>query len=312
MHSKDEIDFKDLLKQPLRLFGVTYVYFLMLGGLLGVYYLWTLNESSFNSVQPVVLKDSAQFVSDVPMQRGGLIAPVNVAVIAKPTKELIAKGANLYKSNCASCHGDNGMGDGLSAAALTVKPRSFHSSTEWKNGSKISNIYRTLQDGILVSGMPAFNYNPAEDRFAMIHFIRSLTSDYPVDSLSELMELEKQYNLSKGSQLPAQIPVKIAIQKIIIEHENDVKSVEKIGDRIKVSSDADAGVKLALKISTDPKKLASTAFAVRGKNFDEFVKIVSADPHTLGFKPEVVRLSSGEWNSLYSFFTQLGIDSKKL
>jgi mono/diheme cytochrome c family protein len=309
MHPKDEIDFKELLKQPLRLFGLTYIYFLLMGGLIGAYYIWTMNDSTRNTVPPLVLKDSAQFVLEVPMQRGAMIPPVKVADVAKPTKEIIAKGANLYKANCASCHGDNGMGDGLSAAAMTVKPRNFHLAEGWKNGRKIAEIYKTLHDGILPSGMPAFNYNSAEDRFAMIHYIRTFATDYPVDSLSELMNLETVYNLSKGSQMPAQIPVKMALEKIAAEHSGDVKAMQQIAKTIASAKD-DAGAKVTMRVAHDTKKIAATTLALQGKSLDMFVKIISADPATAGFKPEVVRLSGEEWSVLYSYLLGLGKERK--
>ncbi|MEW6061724.1 MAG: cytochrome c [Bacteroidota bacterium] len=305
MHIKDEIDFKELLKEPIRLFGLTYIYFLLAGGLLGAYYIWNINDVSRNTIVPVVLKDSAQFVLDVPMQRGALIAPVNVVEVAKPTKELIAKGANLYKANCASCHGDNGMGDGLSAAALAVKPRNFHSSEGWKNGRKISNIYKTLQEGILLSGMPAFNYTPAEDRFAIIHYIRTFAPDFPVDSLSDLLELEKTYNLSKGTQLPAQIPVKMALQKVVQENADEVKAVDQFCEKMDEATRNDVGANIAMTVSRNEQKIATVALAARGRSLDEFIKIVSSDPVTIGFKPEVVRLSSEEWNALYEYLSKV-------
>lgn len=305
MQIKDEIDFKELLKNPVRLFGLSYIYFLLAGGFLGVYYVWNLNEVSKNAIAPVVLKDSAQFVLDVPMQRGALIAPVNVAVAGVPSKSLIDKGANLYKSNCASCHGDNGMGDGLSAAALAVKPRNFHSAEGWKNGRKVSNIYKTLQDGILLSGMPAFNYTPAEDRFAIIHYIRTFAADYPVDSLSELLELEKMYNLSKGTQLPAQIPVKMALQKVEQENAAEVNAVNEFCETMDESMQKDAGAKLAMQVSRSETKIASAALAAQGRSLDEFVRIVSSDPVTIGFKPEVVRLSADEWSALYNYLSKV-------
>lgn len=306
MHRKDEIDFKELLKHPVRLFGLSYLYFLLAGGFLGAYYIWNMNDVSRNSITPNLLQDSAQFVLDVPMQRGALIAPVNVTEVAKPTKELIAKGANLFKANCASCHGDNGMGDGLSAAALPVKPRNFHSSEGWKNGRKISNIYKTLQEGILSSGMPAFNYTPAEDRFAIIHYIRTFATDFPVDSLSELLDLEKVYNLSKGMQLPAQIPIKMAMQKV--EHENaaEVNTVAQFSESMDDAVQSDVGAKIAMKVSSNENKIITAALSARGRNLDEFVKIVSADPVTIGFKPEVVRLSPEEWSALYSYLSKVG------
>ena len=309
MHLKDEIDFKELLKQPLRLFGLTYIYFLLMGGLIGAYYIWTMNDSTRNTIPPLVLKDSAQFVLEVPMQRGAMIPPVKVADVAKPTKDIIAKGANLYKANCASCHGDNGMGDGLSAAAMTVKPRNFHTAEGWKNGRKIANIYKTLHDGILASGMPAFNYNSAEDRFAMIHYIRTFAADYPVDSLADLMNLETVYNLSKGSQLPAQIPVKMALEKIAAEHSADVAMMKKIAVAIATTKN-DAGAQLTMHVARDTKRIAATTMALRGKSLDMFVRTVSADAATAGFKPEVVRLNSEEWSLVYTYLSGLGKEKK--
>jgi mono/diheme cytochrome c family protein len=268
-----------------------------------------MNASTRNTVPAVVLKDSSQFVADVPMQRGAMIPPVKVVDVAVPTKDLIAKGANLYKANCASCHGDNGMGDGLSAAAMTVKPRNLHSSDGWKNGRTIANIYKTLHDGILPTGMPAFNYTPAEDRFAMIHYIRTFAPDFPVDSLSDLMNLETVYTLSKGSQLPAQIPIKMALQKVSAEHENKVKQVEQFASDMAKSSN-DPGANIVLNVGRDNKKIASTAMALLGKSVDAFVSAVSADPVTAGFKPEVVRLSSEEWNALHSYLSKIGKEKK--
>jgi mono/diheme cytochrome c family protein len=34
-----------------------------------------------------------------------------------------AEGKKLYTSYCASCHGDNGKGDGVAAGSLPVKPK---------------------------------------------------------------------------------------------------------------------------------------------------------------------------------------------
>lgn len=301
MHNNDEIDFKELLKQPVRLFGLSYIVFLLLGGLVGAYYLWNMNTLSRNSTPAAVLPDSAQFVLEVPMQRGALIPPVDVAAVAKPTKDLVAKGANLYKANCASCHGDNGLGDGLSAAAMTVKPRNFHSAQGWKNGRKISVMYRTLQDGILTSGMPAFNYTPAEDRFAMIHYVRTFAADFPVDSLSELMELETLYSLSKGSQLPAQIPVAVAMEKVTAEHAARSAAVAAAAKAI--ARGGEGAAKLAAEVTADPAKVAAAAMSFGGGSADAFARMVSADPRTLGFKAKAARLTAEEWNALFTYLS---------
>jgi mono/diheme cytochrome c family protein len=304
MHRKDEIDFIEVLKSPLRLFGMSYFYFLTVGIFIGAYYVLSFNTITRNDVAPIILTDSAQFIKDIPMKRGALIAPVNVTEIAVPSKELIAQGETLFKSNCASCHGDNGMGDGVSAAALKVKPRNFHSAEGWKFGRKISQIYTTLQNGIPASGMPAFNYTPAADRFAIIHYIRTFASDFPKDSLSDLIDLEKRYNLSKGTQLPAQIPVAMAMQKMENEYQDQVKDVT--AQCTSMTDDNAAGAKIAMDVIRD-EHMAVTAASkiVSEKSLDDFIKTVSSDPITIGFKADVLRLNSDEWGELYNYFIKL-------
>jgi len=309
MQLKDEIDFIELLKNPIRLFGLTYIYFLTVAGFLGAYYLWNMNDVSKNGIVPFIIKDSTQFIQDIPMQRGALIPPVNVVEVGTTSKALVDKGANLYKANCASCHGDNGMGDGPSGASMAVKPRNFHSAEGWKNGRKISNMYKTLQEGIVLNGMQSFNYLPAEDRFAIIHFVRTFAADYPMDSLSELMDLEKVYNLSKGSQLPPQIPVRLAMMKIEQESLGDSVYVAGVNKSITGSKQETLGGMLAGRLCVNSTKIAAALNSVNNKNVDEFIRIVSIDPVTLGFKSEVTRLSREEWNALFSYLSQI---SKKI
>jgi mono/diheme cytochrome c family protein len=306
MPPKDEIDFLELLKNPARLFGLSYIYFLTVAGFIGTYYIWNMNDVSKNNVAPVILRDSTQFVMDIPMQRGALIAPVNVADVGRTSKALVDKGANLYKANCSSCHGDNGMGDGPSAAAMAVKPRNFHSAEGWKNGRTVANMYTTLEVGIVQNGMQSFNYLPAEDRFAIIHFIRTFAADFPLDSLTALQDLEKVYNLSKGSQLPPQIPVKLAMQNLEKESAADAKHVDQVSASIHSKKQDDQGAALAKRLSTDSKKIAGAAMAAQGLSMDEFIRTVSADPVTIGFSPAVARLSRAEWSALFSYLSKVG------
>ncbi|MCK9408876.1 MAG: cytochrome c [Bacteriovoracaceae bacterium] len=310
MQLKDEIDFQELLKNPVRLFGLTYVYFLVVAGFIGTYYIWSMNDVSKNTIAPVILRDSTQFVQDIPMQRGALIAPVNVTEVGRTSKVLVDKGANLFQANCSSCHGNNGMGDGLSAAAMTVKPRNFHSAEGWKNGRKVSNMYKTLQEGIVLNGMQAFNYLPAEDRFAIIHYVRTFATDFPVDSLSELQDLEKVYNLSKGTQLPPQIPVKLAMQNLQNEAASDAKYVENVCSSIATKKQEEQGAMLAKRFSANSNKMITASLATKDVSLDVFIRTVSTDPITIGFKSAVVRLSREEWSSLYAYLSKVSKEKK--
>lgn len=308
MQRNDEIDFLAILKNPVRLFGLTYLYFLVAGGFVGAYYIWNMNDVSKNAIAPVVLKDSSQFVADIPMQRGALIPPVDVAVAGRTSKALVDKGANLFKTNCVSCHGENGMGDGQTAASLAVKPRNFHLNTNWKNGRKVSNMYKTLQEGILLSGMPSFNYMPAEDRFALIHYVRTFAQDFPVDSLNELMDLEKAYNLSKGSQLAPHIPVKLAMMKLQKEHEADAAAVAAAA--ASVGTGTEQGAAIAHRVAKNGTKLAAAALTLKDLSVDEFIRTVSSDPNMIGVSPSVLRLSREEWGAFHAYVAGL-VKSKK-
>lgn len=308
MQRKDEIDFFEVLKNPVRLFGLSYLYFLVVGGFVGTYYLWNMNDVSKNGTAPVVLKDSSQFVMDIAMQRGAVIPPVDVAVTGRTSKALVDKGAALFKANCVSCHGENGMGDGPSASTMAVKPRNFHSAEGWKNGRKVSNMYKTLEEGIVITGMQSFNYLPAEDRFAMIHYIRTFAADYPVDSLSELQDLEKTYSLSKGSQLSPRIPVKLAMVNIAKESEGNAKYVKSAAANMKRSEEQ--GAVIAKNVTANGTKVIAMALGLNGMSMDEFVKTVSSDPGMIGFKSSVLRLSKEEWSALYSYLTKVGKEKK--
>ncbi len=310
MQRKDEIDCLELLKNPVRLFGLSYFYFLTVAGFIGAYYIWNMNDVSKNGIAPVLLRDSAQFVQDIPMQRGAMFAPVIVAEVGRPSKALIDKGANLFKANCVSCHGDNGMGDGLSAASMTVKPRNFHSAQGWKNGRKVANMYKTLQEGIVQNGMQSFSYLPASDRFALIHYIRTFANDFPVDSLTDLQDLEKTYNLSKGSQLAPQIPVKLAMVKLQKESAADSIYVGKLAVSIASKNQGEQGAVLVRQLTNNSTKLFTAALSMKEKSLDEFIGTVSVDPVSVGFKPAVVRLSREEWNVLYLYLSKVSKEKK--
>ncbi|HZE19126.1 MAG TPA: c-type cytochrome, partial [Candidatus Angelobacter sp.] len=110
---------------------------------------------------------------------------VNVAALMKPTPELIAKGKALFLVNCASCHGNQGMGDGPAAAALNPKPRNFHEGY-WKYGGGIARVVQTISTGSPGTAMAAFTSIPLEDRFAIAHYERSFAAKQEEDKPADL------------------------------------------------------------------------------------------------------------------------------
>jgi len=115
-------------------------------------------------------------------------AQIDMAKLRIPTPEMIAKGKQLFLVNCASCHGPEGKGDGERAAELNPKPRNYHTE-KFKFGAAPLQIYNTITNGSPGTSMPAFVLLPAEDRWALVHFVRTQIPNPPDDSPEEIAKL---------------------------------------------------------------------------------------------------------------------------
>ena len=112
-------------------------------------------------------------------------ATADVGLLLKPTPELVAKGKAVFAVNCASCHGNEGLGNGPAAAALNPKPRNFHEGY-WRYGGGVARVVQTISMGSPGTAMAAFTIIPLEDRFALAHFVRSFSPKPEVDKPEDL------------------------------------------------------------------------------------------------------------------------------
>ncbi len=98
-----------------------------------------------------------------------------------PSNDLIARGEQLFADNCASCHGKEGKGDGPMAANLSPKPRDLIEG-HWKSDGTRIGLYEVLAEGIKGTPMQSYSYMPSSDRWAMVHYVRSITKNQIADN----------------------------------------------------------------------------------------------------------------------------------
>jgi mono/diheme cytochrome c family protein len=254
---------------------------------------------------PTVLLDTTK-VEDLKIITAKTIPPVDIFRLRQPTEQLLSKGKTLYTTNCVSCHGEQGKGDGAGGVALNPQPRNFTAKDGWKNGTKISQIYQTLQEGIAGGGMIAYDFLLPEDRLAVIHYLRNtFIPDPPQDSKDELTVLDQTYSLSKGMQISPQIPIGAAIELVLAESDTKVKNLFSILQKID-SDNVDKGAEIFRNVTKD-KIIALTILSSSNQwheNQQRFVSILTENINTNGFSNKVNALTRDDWNTLFNYLSK--------
>lgn len=116
--------------------------------------------------------------------------PPNLRLLRISTPELVAEGHKLFKLNCASCHGEDGRGDGPKSAGLNPHPRNFVEE-KFKNGASVLQIYNTVTTGIPGTSMPSFDLIAPEERMALAHYVRTFVPNPPDDPPEMVEKLPK-------------------------------------------------------------------------------------------------------------------------
>ncbi len=103
---------------------------------------------------------------------------------------LVAAGAQIYASTCASCHGKKGMGDGV--AGIPGITRNLVTG-DWKVGKGSSqDLFKVLQSGLPGTTMASFKDSVSKNkRWALVHFIRSITKNKADDDAAVLETFAK-------------------------------------------------------------------------------------------------------------------------
>ena len=105
---------------------------------------------------------------------------VKISEPPAPTPELLAKGQSLFTNlKCVQCHGKSLRGDGKLADSLmdawkhAVFVHDLTTPAYFKSGNQPKDIFRTLSTGLDGTPMESYAHIPAQDRWALVHYIRS-------------------------------------------------------------------------------------------------------------------------------------------
>ena len=247
------------------------------------YRAYTADESS---IVPVQGESGWLDPTDYPPARRIEIPPIDPATVMKPTPKLLARGKALFTENCVACHGPTGHGDGPGGKGLNPPARDFTSPKGWQNGTRIEDIYRTLQEGIQGSAMVSYDFLRRSDRMALVHYVQSLGHfDHGQSDPAARAALERVFSGS-GEVIPNRIPVRSAIDHLIAEY-RAITPVDVC------PRDADPGSAIE-----DPRRATLTRDALSSASPAEFARKASLGvPHN-GFAPRVDTFGLSQWSQL--------------
>ncbi|HEX6033940.1 MAG TPA: c-type cytochrome [Anaerolineales bacterium] len=105
--------------------------------------------------------------AQVPAEYAGRTNPV-------PADEAsLERGAQLYATNCASCHGDGGMGDGSAGTALDPAPAPVAHTSQMMADDYL--FWRVSEGGTpFNTSMPPWKFMDEQDRWDMINYMSAL------------------------------------------------------------------------------------------------------------------------------------------
>ncbi len=109
--------------------------------------------------------------------------PIQIGTPPQPTADLVKHGGQIWlQAKCWECHGKAGKGDGEKAAGLKddwgfpIVPANLTRGL-FKSGPTVSDIFRTISNGLSGSPMPSFRDSFVDaDRWALAYYILSLSA----------------------------------------------------------------------------------------------------------------------------------------
>jgi len=118
------------------------------------------------TASPIQVASQAHALADA------LLAAYPIATAPEQPPDL-RRGAALYESECATCHGAGGQGDGPAGRTLIPPPIAFTDQIRADQRSALS-LYEVISQGVEGTAMTSYAHLPSADRWALAYFIGSL------------------------------------------------------------------------------------------------------------------------------------------
>ena len=83
------------------------------------------------------------------------------------------RGAALFASHCAHCHGARGDGHGPRSSALSTTPRNF-TDRGWQARVSDRVVFHAIREGVAGTPMPAWKSLPEDQCWDLVSYVRSL------------------------------------------------------------------------------------------------------------------------------------------
>jgi high-affinity iron transporter len=84
-------------------------------------------------------------------------------------------GKTLYDTQCASCHGTSGKGDGKMAAMMNPPKPSDLTDGTWKHGATDGEIFTLIRDGAKGTAMRGYAARmKTEDIWNVVNYLKTL------------------------------------------------------------------------------------------------------------------------------------------
>ncbi len=150
--------------------------------------------------------------AEIPAEYAGVKNPIPA------DEESLERGAVLYTTNCASCHGDGGMGDGPAGSALVPAPAAVAHSSQMMADDYL--FWRVSEGGTpFGTSMPAWTVLDEQARWDMINYMRAL-GDGTVQPVNGMGGATYDPEIQAAQQ--AEILAKAVEQDVITKEEAEV------------------------------------------------------------------------------------------